>query len=122
MKKLSQSAMFTVFLGLGIVAFAQAPGQRTPPTQQAPQAEPAPQAGGESRTVTGCLMKGAGPGEYSITDAKSGEKISFAAPDQLQKYVNQTVELSGTVMTRNGDKAFRPESVKAVSPSCARSQ
>ena len=123
MKKLSRSAMFTVFLGMGIVAFAQTPRPRaTPPAQQEDPSAPAPQAGGESMTVTGCLMKGTGAGEYAITDSKSGEKIAFAAPDQLQKYVNQTVQLTGTVMTRNGDKAFRPESVKAVSPSCQTGQ
>ena len=122
MKKLSRSAMFTAFLGLGIAAFAQNPGARTPPSQQPNASDPAPQAGGEAMTVTGCLMKGTGPGEYAITDSKSGEKIAFAAPDQLQKYLNQTVQLTGTVMSRNGDKAFRPESVKAVSPSCQSGQ
>ncbi|HTA42284.1 MAG TPA: hypothetical protein VK789_07550 [Bryobacteraceae bacterium] len=122
MKKLYRSAMFTAFLGMGIVAFAQNPRPRTPPAQQEDPSAPAPQAGGESMTVTGCLMKGTGPGEYAITDSKSGEKIAFAAPDQLQKYINQTVQLTGTVTNRNGDKAFRPESVKAVSPSCERAQ
>lgn len=123
MKKLSLSATLTVFLGLGIAALAQVPGRRTPPSQQneqQPQSDPAPQAGGQSLTVTGCLMQGAGSGEYAITDTKSGEKFSFAAPDQLQKYLNQTVQLTGTVMSRGGDKAFRPESVKAISPSCER--
>ena len=73
-------------------------------------------------TLTGCLMKGEKPEEYAITDNKSGEKISFAAPEQLQKYVNQIVQLVGTVMTRGGVRAFRPESLKAISPSCERSQ
>jgi hypothetical protein len=124
MKKLFTSVMFTVFIGLGIAAFAQNPNQRTPPSQQPPQptqGEPE-QAGGQPMTLTGCLMKGEKPEEFAITDSKSGEKVSFAAPEQLQKYLNQTVELSGTVMTRGGARAFRPESVKAISPSCERPQ
>jgi hypothetical protein len=122
MKKLSTSAMFTVFIGLGIAAFAQNPNQRTPPSQQPPQSEQNEQAADQPMTLTGCLMKGEQPEEYSVTDNKSGEKVSFAAPEQVLKYVNQTVELSGTVTTRGGARAFRPESLKAISPSCERSQ
>jgi hypothetical protein len=118
MKKISRSAMFTVFLGLGIAAFAQAPSKKAPPSQQQGQDEQNQQAGGEQTTLTGCLMKDATSNQYAITDSKSGESFSFAAPDQLQKYVNQTVQLTGTVMNRGGQKAFRPESVKAVSASC----
>lgn len=120
MKKLSGSATFAVYLGLGLAAFAQNPGPRAPRTPQTDPADPAAPAGGSPMTVTGCLMKGTGPGEYAIRDNKSGEKLAFAAPDQLQKYVNQTVQLTGTVMNRGGDKDFRPESVKAISPSCER--
>jgi len=122
MKRLSTSAMFTVFIGLGIAAFAQNPNQRTPPSQQPAQNEQNEQAGGQSMTLTGCLMKGEKPEEFAITDNKSGEKVSFAAPEQLQRYVNQTVQLVGTVIDRGGARAFRPESVKAISPSCERSQ
>jgi hypothetical protein len=122
MKKLSTSAMFTVFIGLGIAAFAQNPSQRTPPSQPPVQSEPNEQADGQPMTLTGCLTKGENPEEFAITDTKSGEKISFAAPDQLQRYVNQTVQIAGTVITRGGAKAFRPESVKAISPSCERAQ
>ncbi len=122
MKKLPASAMFTVFLGLGIAAFAQNPNQRTPPSQQPDQNEQNEQADGKSMTLTGCLMKGEKPDEYAITDNKSGEKISFAAPDQLQRYINQTVQIAGTIVTRGGAKEFRPQSVKAISPSCERSQ
>jgi hypothetical protein len=67
-------------------------------------------------------MKGEKPEEFAITDNKSGEKVSFAAPEQLQRYVNQTVQLVGTVIDRGGARALLPESVKAISPSCERSQ
>jgi hypothetical protein len=124
MKKLIRPAMFTVFIGLGIAAFGQEPSQRTPPSQQphGDQAEPNEQAGGQPMTLTGCLMKGTAPDQYAITDQKSGEKISFAAPDQLQKYLNQTVQLTGTVMNRGGQKAFQAQSLKAISPSCEGAQ
>jgi hypothetical protein len=122
MKKLIRPAMFTVFIGLGIAAFAQNPSQRTPPSQQRPQAEPNDADAGQPMTVTGCLMKGASADQYAITDQKSGEKISFAAPDQLQKYLNQTVELTGTVMNRGGQKAFQAQSLKSISPSCEGAQ
>ncbi len=124
MKKLSHFALATVFFGLGMPAFAQTPGQPTrpqQPSQQADPPDPAPEAG-SPMTLTGCLMKGLSSNEYSITDTRSGQKFSFAAPDQLQRYLNQTVQLNGTVMTRGGDKIFRPESVKSLSPSCERSQ
>lgn len=122
MKILSTSATFTVFIGLGIAALAQNPSQRTPPSQQPAQSEQNEQADGQPMTLTGCLSKGLNPDEYAIADNKSGEKLSFAAPDQLQRYVNQTVQISGTVMTRGGARSFRPESVKAISPSCERAQ
>jgi hypothetical protein len=121
MKKFIHSAMFTVFIGMGIAAFAQNPNQRTPPSQQ-DQSEPNEQAGGQPMTITGCLMKGDTPDQYAITDNKSGEKISFAAPDQLQKFLNQTVQLTGSVMNRGGQRTFQPQSVKAVSPSCETKQ
>lgn len=69
MKKLSISAMFTVFPGLG-AAFAQTPGQGRPLPQQ----------------------------------------------------IHQTVELTGTIVTRNGNRAFRSESVNAVCSSCESTQ
>jgi hypothetical protein len=112
--------MFTVFIGLGIAAMAQTPNQRTPPAQQPDQSQQNEQAGGQPMTLTGCLMKGTQPQEYAITDSKSGEKISFPAPDQLQTYVNQTVQLVGSVTMKGGQKAFHPESVKAIASTCER--
>jgi hypothetical protein len=120
MKHLSLTALFTAFAALGTLSFAQAPAQqRRPPAQQAdPGGDPAAATEGGSLTVTGCLMKGTSANEYSITDAKSGEKYTFGAPDQLQRYLNQTVELTGTVTNQGADKAFRPSSVKSIAPSC----
>jgi hypothetical protein len=67
-------------------------------------------------------MKGETEDQYALTDNKSGEKFSFAAPNQLQRYLNQTVQLTGTVIMQGATKSFRPESVKSVSASCERTQ
>ena len=122
MKHLSLTALFTAFATLGTISFAQAPPQqRRPPAQQAePGDPPGAAAEGSPLTLTGCLMKGTSANEYSITDSKSGEKYTFGAPDQLQRYLNQTVQLTGTVT--GADKAFRPSSVKSISPSCEKAQ
>ena len=56
--------------------------------------------------------------EYVITDTKSGEKVTFPGPDKLDTYVNHTVQLTGKMMNRSGEKAFQPETVKMVSASC----
>jgi hypothetical protein len=127
MKHLSITALFTAFAALGTLSFAQVPGQqapgqqRRPPSQQADPADPSATEGAPL-TLTGCLMKGTSASEYMITDSKSGEKYTFGAPDQLQRYLNQTVQLTGTVTTQGADKAFRPSSVKSISPSCERAQ
>ncbi|HWF07848.1 MAG TPA: hypothetical protein VG297_05250 [Bryobacteraceae bacterium] len=63
-------------------------------------------------------MKGETEDQFALTDNQSGEKYAFAAPSQLQKYLNQTVQLTGTVMMQGGTKSFRPESVKSISASC----
>jgi hypothetical protein len=102
-------------LAMGSFAYAQDP-PRTPP--QTPP--PAEKSGDASKvSLTGCLTKGATAGEYSITDQKSGEKVSFSAPAQLEKFLNQTVRLTGT---QGQDKAFKPESVNQVAASCEKSQ
>lgn len=114
-----------VFLGAGIVGFAQNPSRRPPAQPQDPTAADPASPGSQAAdplTITGCLMKGSASGEYALTDSKSGEKYSFAAPDKLQEYLNQTVQLTGTVSTRGGAKDFRPQSVKTVSSSCTSSQ
>lgn len=119
MNRLSRIATLTAFVTLGTLSFAQAPGpQRRPPAQQTDPADPPSPNDGSPLTVTGCLMKGTSANEYAITDSTSGEKYSFGAPDQLQRYLNQTVQLTGTVFAKGGEKSFRPESVKSVSPSC----
>jgi len=120
------------------MAWAQAPGQ-PPPTPgqqpstpgqppmpgQAPMPGQRPSAGaqqneqaqGEATDLTGCLTK-AGSGQYSIVDDKTQKHVTFAAPDKIEPYVNQTVELTGETVTRGATTAFVPQSVKRVAASC----
>ena len=102
-------------LALGSIAYGQNPPQAAPP-QTPSQASPSqsPSDSGKT-TVTGCLTKGSAAGQYTITDAKTGDKTQFAGPEQLDKYLNQTVSLTGT---QGQDKAFKPESINQVSASC----
>lgn len=55
---------------------------------------------------------------YVITDQKSGDKLPFNGPPQLDKFVNQTVTLTGTVAGQGSDKTFKPEAINPVSPTC----
>src|SRR4051794_14522576 len=113
--RLLSSAVFLALLAVGSIAYAQDPGQTTPPSQ--PKQSDAPKV-----SVTGCLTKGGGTGEYLITEQKSGEKVPFNGPVQLDKFVNQTVKLTGTIAAQGGDKAFKPESINQISPTCEKGQ
>ena len=100
-------------LALGNIAYGQSPSQDTPPQKQSDASKV---------SVTGCLTKGTAAGLYTITDQKTGEKTPIAGPDQLEKYLNQTVKLTGTISGQGQDKVFRPESVDQVAASCEKSK
>jgi hypothetical protein len=106
--KLLSSIVLLTGLALGSLAYAQDP-QTTPP--QRPSDAP-------KVSVTGCLAKGTSTGEYAITDQKSGETVPFSAPAQIDKYLNQTVTLTGTFINQGQGKVFRPESISQVSSTC----
>ena len=114
MKSLLRGTMFSVLIALGTTAYAQEPGQSTPPPQQRDDAQ--------NVSLVGCLTKGTPANQYLITDQKSGEKVAFAASARLDKFVNQTVKLTGKVVARQGEKVFQPESVEPVSSSCEGTQ
>jgi hypothetical protein len=103
--KLFSSAVVIAGLALGSIAFGQDPA-------------PKPQSDTPSVSVTGCLVKGETPNNYVVTDQKSGDKLPFSGPATLDKYVNQTVTLTGTVATQGQDKVFKPQKIEQVSPSC----
>ena len=109
MREMIVSAVLAVALGSAISAYAQGQGQAP---QQGQQSE------GQPVTVTGCLSKGAGENEFVITDQKSGDKLSFTASARIEKYVNQTVKLTGKMINQGGQKMFRPEGLDPVAATC----
>jgi hypothetical protein len=99
---------------MGTFAYAQNPSQTTPPAEKSGDASKV--------SITGCLTKGAAASEYLITDQQSGEKVPFTTPAQLDKYLNQTVKLTGTIANQGQDKAFKPESINQVAATCDKKQ
>jgi hypothetical protein len=110
MKAMFRAGVVSVCIGLGTLAYAQDPGGR-PPAQRE-QREP------QEVSYTGCLTKGTAAGQYMIVDQKTGERVVFGASEKIEKYLNQTVTLTGRISDRSGERMFQPESVKVVAPSC----
>lgn len=108
--KLISSIVLLTGLVLGSVAYGQ-----DPTTPQKPSDVP-------KVSVTGCLLKGAEATQYTITDQKTGEKVPFSGPAQLDKYLNQTVKLTGTVVAQGQEKVFKPESINQVAATCEKGQ
>lgn len=136
MKRTFLRALTFLVLGVGIASYAQQPGPgRRPGTPSQPGDTPgapaqprAPDADrsspdasqGQRISVTGCLAKGSQANQYVITDSSSHEKYTFPGPAQLDRYVNQTVKLTGSMESGDhGEKVFRPESIAPVSSSCS---
>jgi hypothetical protein len=107
--KLFSSTLLLAGFALGSIAYGQTPSQATPPQGPSDTAK---------ATVTGCLTKGASAGQYTITDPKTGEKTTIAGPEELEKYLNKTVKLTGTMASQGQEKVFKPESISQVSASC----
>lgn len=111
MKPTLLGAIASILLSAGTVSFAQ-----EPPAQREPQQKnesPAVQ-------VRGCLTKGSEPQQYVVADEESGKKVAFGAPSKIDSYLNQTVELTGRMIDRGGEKSFQPEAIKSVSSSCTK--
>lgn len=116
MKKALTCLYGTLLLSASAVAY----GQDSPPAQQPPPAarEEPSQPESTPATIKGCLTKGSQANEYVVADEASGEKVSFAGPAKLDSYVDQTVEVTGQIVNRGGEKAFRPQGIKSVASSC----
>ena len=112
--KLFSSVVLLAGLALGSLAYGQDPAQTTPPPQK--------QSNAPKVSVTGCLMKGTEAAQYVITDQKTGEKVPFSGPSQLDKYVNQTVKVTGTMVAQGQEKIFKPESINQVADTCQKGQ
>jgi hypothetical protein len=110
--KLFSSTLLLAGLSLASIAYGQDP--QTAPAQS-PSDTP-------KTSVTGCLTKGAAAGQYTITDQKTGDKTPIAGPEQLEKFLNQTVTLTGTMASQGQDKVFKPEAISPVSTTCEKSK
>ena len=117
MKRLLLSTIVLTAFALGSEVWARAQEQGT--SQQQPQAQ---QPDAQPASITGCLTKGTNDNDYVIADQKSGEKTSFRASSALDKYVNQTITLTGKMLVMNGSRIFRPETATPVSDSCSTAQ
>ncbi|WP_321471309.1 hypothetical protein [uncultured Paludibaculum sp.] len=104
-----------LLLSVGVVSYAQEP--------QSPPAQPQDQKSeGTPATLKGCLTKGSEAQMYSVADEASGQKVMFSGSAKLDNYVNQTVELTGAIVERGGEKAFQPRTIKTVAASCKSGQ
>jgi hypothetical protein len=122
--KLFSSVVLLTGLALGSLAYGQDPAQTTPPApqQQPQQQQQQPPTDTGKVSVTGCLMKGTDSAQYTITDQKTGEKVPFSGPAQLEKYLNQTVKVTGTLVAQGQEKIFKPESINQIANTCEKGQ
>ncbi|PWT92560.1 MAG: hypothetical protein C5B56_02090 [Proteobacteria bacterium] len=112
--KLFSSAVLFMGLAFGSLAYGQTPPQGAPPSEK-PSDTP-------KVTITGCLAKGSTDNQYTIADQKTGEKIPFTGPAQIEKYLNQTVQMIGTMANKGQEKVFTPESISPIATTCQKSQ
>jgi len=134
MKKHFFVATCSACLGMASIIWGQTPGQvpgQTPPGQIPGQTAPGQTPGqqrpglpqqtepdqGEATTLVGCLTK-AGAGQYTIADDKTQKRVTFSAPDKIEPFLNQTVQLTGQTVARGGATEFVPQGVKRISDSC----
>lgn len=99
--------MFCALMLAGTTMFAQQESQ--PPNNS---------KNTQTATVTGCLTKSNTNGEYVLSEQNTGQKFTFNGPQQLDNYINHTVQMTGTMNHQNGEKQFQPRSVKTVSDTC----
>ena len=70
--------------------------------------------------MTGCLTKGSA-GNYTLTDEKTGVKITVTGPADLEKHsANHKVKLTGSMKTDNAGKSvFEVSKLDHISDTCA---
>jgi hypothetical protein len=106
-------------VGFAGLSLAQDPAPQQPPAQQRQEGQkPDGGAGADQEvSITGCLTKGTGSGQY-VVNGKDGQKIEFNGSSELDQYSNQTVKITGTVSEQGGKATFQPKSVQRVASSC----
>jgi hypothetical protein len=121
MNRFFASALLFACATFTSVGFAQ--NQSPDQSQASPHAAaPSQQGEGSAVSITGCLTKGSADGSYVITDQKTSQKYPFSGPPQLDKFVNQTVTLTGGMTSQGSDKQFRPDRIAPVSSTCEKAQ
>jgi hypothetical protein len=118
MTKTLAPTVASLLLSAGMISYAQQAPRTRPAAQAQNQQQKDQQEQGESATFKGCLTKGSDAQQYIVADESSGQKVAFAGPAKLDNYVNRTVEVTGQVVERSGQKSFQPQSIKSVAPSC----
>jgi hypothetical protein len=109
-QNLAVTIVFVVSTGSTLMSFAQEP-------EQQPQQKRERQKGAQTTTLTGCLTKGATAEQYVLTD-DGGMKtpVTASAAVGLEKHVNHTVKLTGTL--NSADKTFTATKVEHIAASC----
>jgi hypothetical protein len=75
------------------------------------------QAGGKT-TITGCVSKGANPGEFYVSDS-SGKKIIVSSPD-LAAHAGKQVKITGSMdKSAAGSDVFKGNKVEVVAETCS---
>jgi hypothetical protein len=73
----------------------------------------------EPTTLTGCLTKGDAPGQFVLTDDKTGEETIVTGPRVLEKHAaGHKVRLTGTKATEAGKAVFKATKVEHISATC----
>ncbi|MGC4048492.1 MAG: hypothetical protein QM757_02110 [Paludibaculum sp.] len=115
MKNILLSTTTALFLSLAATSYAQEPPARpSQPQEQKSEETPA--------TLKGCLTRGSGAQTYSVADDVSGQMVTFSGSAKLDNYVNQTVEIQGSIVDRGGEKSFQPRTIKTLAASCKQGQ
>lgn len=71
-------------------------------------------------TVTGCLTKGSGTGQFMLAEEKTGQQLPVTGPAELEKHAaNHTVRLTGSVVKEGGQEVFKVTKIEHVSASCS---
>jgi hypothetical protein len=73
----------------------------------------------QKESLVGCLTRGAMPGEFILTEEKSGDRIVVTGSEDLDKHAeNHKLKLMGTRTNEKGKTVFRVAMVEHISDSC----
>jgi hypothetical protein len=89
---------------------------------QEPAKEPSTAKSQPETTLTGCLNKGSSPGQYVLTDQKTGDATPVTGTSDLEQHsANHTVKLTGSRTTEGGRPVFTATKLEHISATCSAS-